>query len=279
MERSVETQNEQMKQQIAAGFSRAAASYDHVGPPVFAYFGQQLVELTQLSQNVRVLDVATGRGAIFFPAAQQSEGQIVGIDLSEQMVQETRQEMQRRGIQNGELYVMDAEKLKFTNGSFDVVFCGFVLFFLPCLDHALTEYYRALKKSGCIAISTWGRDDPRWSWYGELLGNYHVSSDAVPWVKFQAPKDEDALRRVLTQVGFQQIHSIVKEKEFVYADEEEWWAVQWSHGMRHVLETLSPPELVNFKADAFSSMQSMKQPDGFHQFYSALFTFGVKLLD
>jgi ubiquinone/menaquinone biosynthesis C-methylase UbiE len=272
------TQKEQMKQHIAAGFGRAAATYDRVGPHFFSHFGQRLVALVQPSNGARVLDVAAGRGAILFPAAERvgPQGHVVGIDMSEQMVQETHAEIVRREVKNAEMHLMDAEQLNFPDASFDGVYCGFALFFLPHLDGALAEYFRVLRPGGHIAVSTWGKDDTRWSWYGELLKAYQVSWEAAPWLKFQALKEQEELREVMTRAGFQQLNIIVEEREFVYANEEEWWAIQWSHGMRHLLETLSPAVLLNLKADAFRRMQAIRQPDGFHQMYTALLTCGMK---
>ena|SRR5438105_7094085 len=84
--------NAAQKANVAALYNRVATTYDHVGPPVFAEFGQRLVEITGISTGAKVLDIAAGRGANLFPAAAQvgSMGQVVGIDLAESMVEETR---------------------------------------------------------------------------------------------------------------------------------------------------------------------------------------------
>ena len=73
---------------IVGVFSRAAATYDRIGPQCFAHFGQRLVERAHLTPGADVLDVAAGRGAILFAAAQQvgPSGQVRGIDFSADMV-------------------------------------------------------------------------------------------------------------------------------------------------------------------------------------------------
>ena len=50
-------------------FNQAATIYDRVGPPIFAHFGQSLVDLADLRSGDQVLDVAAGRGALLFPIA------------------------------------------------------------------------------------------------------------------------------------------------------------------------------------------------------------------
>ena len=57
------------KESIARRFDRVAATYGRVGPRFFAHFGRRLVELAQIPAGADVLDVATGRGAILYPAA------------------------------------------------------------------------------------------------------------------------------------------------------------------------------------------------------------------
>ena len=60
---------ETRKAQMAANFSRLAPDYDAAG--CFAYFGQHLVEIVGIEPGQRVLDVASGRGAVLFPAAER----------------------------------------------------------------------------------------------------------------------------------------------------------------------------------------------------------------
>ena len=60
----------QDKKDILQGvFTRSAASYEHIR--YFPIFGEWLVETAQIPKGARVLDVACGRGAVLFPAAQR----------------------------------------------------------------------------------------------------------------------------------------------------------------------------------------------------------------
>ncbi|MGE5462125.1 MAG: class I SAM-dependent methyltransferase [Syntrophothermus sp.] len=117
------------------------------------------MELAQISNGARILDIATGRGAVLFPAAEAvgEQGHVTGIDLSKEMVEETRREIQGRNLKNVDLKIMDSEHLEFPDGSFDLVFCSFAIFFFPQLERALSEMMRVLKPGGRIAVSTWGR--------------------------------------------------------------------------------------------------------------------------
>jgi hypothetical protein len=69
-------------------FSRAAPTYDTVGPRHFSYFADRLVEFVGIDAGNVVLDVATGAGAVLFAATERvgTQGTVVGIDLSPAML-------------------------------------------------------------------------------------------------------------------------------------------------------------------------------------------------
>ncbi len=114
-------------------WSRAAAGFSHTGPDIFQYFGKGLVDFARVQPGAKVLDVATGRGAVLFPAAGQAgiKGQVIGIDYSTGMVDQTNAEIKSSGITNAEARQMDAETLDFPDQSFDYVFCSMAIFFFP----------------------------------------------------------------------------------------------------------------------------------------------------
>src|SRR5262249_48963717 len=136
-----------MKQTMAGTFDRAAATYDQVGPRFFAHFGRGLVAAADPPPGASVLDVATGRGACLFPAAKRvgPAGRVAGIDLAEGMVAETAAQIERMHLAQAEVRRMDAEHLDFPDVTFDVVLCGFALFFFADLAGTLGEFWRVLK--------------------------------------------------------------------------------------------------------------------------------------
>jgi ubiquinone/menaquinone biosynthesis C-methylase UbiE len=114
-------------------------------------------EVAQIPSGSKVLDVATGRGAVLYPASESVgfQGSVTGIDLSEKMVQETNKELAgKKMFSNVEVRQMDAEHLGFPDESFDFVLCGFAIFFFPQLDKAMAEFHRVLKPTGQICVST-----------------------------------------------------------------------------------------------------------------------------
>jgi ubiquinone/menaquinone biosynthesis C-methylase UbiE len=275
----------EQKRETTGVFSRGAATYGQVGPPFFAHFGRRLVELAQVPNGARVLDIATGRGAVLFPAAEAvgEQGHVTGIDLSKEMVDETSREVERRNLKNVEIQNMDAEHLEFPHGSFDIVFCSFAIFFFPQLERALSEMMRVLKPGGRLAVSTWAPLDERGKWYTDLLDSYlpEKKQEAGPQSKrgpvFNTP---EGLQAILSSAGFSDIEILSESKEFSYTDEDEFWAVHWSHGGRRNLEAIErkygQEGLQRFQAEASQHLKMMQQAGGITELFSALFGFGTR---
>ena len=270
------------KKDILQGvFTRSAASYEHIR--YFPVFGEWLVETAKIPEGAKVLDVACGRGAVLFPAAERvgPNGLVTGIDLAEGMARETQMEIKRRGLNQAEARQMDAENLTFPDSSFDFVLCGFSLQFFPHLDRALSEFRRVLrspdpvsgKPNGHIAVTTWGADDERWDWFEDLRKAYGAAIS----LGSQSMDKPDEIKRWFSQAGFVDIQISTKEIDMVYLDEEEWWNVEWFISARAGLEKLSPEDLERLKAEAFAKVQEQKQDDGFHYRLEAFCTTANKM--
>ena len=106
----------------------------------------------------RVLDVACGAGANFESFREASH--ITAIDLSQGMLDIARRKADRLGL-SIDLQVMDAERLEFPDGSFDVVVSALSTCTFPDPVTALREMGRVIKPDGSIlllehGLSSWG---------------------------------------------------------------------------------------------------------------------------
>ena len=262
------------KKDILQGvFTRSASSYGYIR--YFPIFGEWLVETAQILEGAKVLDVACGRGAVLFAAAERvgPSGQVIGVDLAEGMARETEMEIQRRRLKQAEARQMDAENLTFPDSSFDFVLCGFSLQFFPHLEQALSEFGRVLKPGGHIAVTTWGADDDRWDWFDDLRTAYGASIS----LGSQSLDKPDEIQDWFSKAGFVNIEISTKEIDLAYSDEEEWWNVLWSISGRAGLEKIGVERLEQLKAEAFEKMQTQKEPDGFHHRLEAFCTTATKI--
>lgn len=265
------------KEQVAKLYSRVAATYGRIGPDLFTPFGRFLVACANLSPGVRVLDVATGRGAVLFAAAEQvgPAGFVVGIDLAEQMVQKLAADLSEMHMNNTTVKQMDAENLTFPNASFDAVLCSYTLPLFPRVERAVAEFHRVLRPGGKVGVCVPSGGDERWSWYTQLVfayhQTYHLSMEWVPSILGQLE-----VARLFQEAGFIDLSTISQDYEFVYASEQEWWEAQWTDAARFPLENMPPAILEQFRTEVFQHMASLRQPDGLHYRRRAFSVVGTK---
>jgi demethylmenaquinone methyltransferase/2-methoxy-6-polyprenyl-1,4-benzoquinol methylase len=101
-----------------------------------------------------ILDVCTGTGDIAIRFAQSdSVGEIIGIDLSEEMLHIARRKTKSNGFE-GKIKLLKADvlNLPFDDGSFDVVSIGFGLRNLTDRKKGISEMVRVLKDGGRLVI-------------------------------------------------------------------------------------------------------------------------------
>jgi SAM-dependent methyltransferase len=247
------------KAQTQALFNLVAPTYDSAGPASFAYFGRELVDLVGVEPGQRVLDVATGRGAVLIPAAERAghSGEVVGIDLAEGMLEATAVEIQRRGLSARALR-MDAEQLDFPDASFDRVLCGFGVMFLPNQAAAAAGFRRVLKPGGRVGLSTWKVtqvDD-----LGAVLGSLGLSSGQAPgWIT-----GTERLRELLESAGFSRVDVKESSRTFVYGDIEHYWQTAMTTGLRRDLATLSEEDTQRAREALFERLGDRRRDDGLH---------------
>jgi SAM-dependent methyltransferase len=143
-------------------------------------------------------------------------------------------------------------------GAFAAVLCGFGIFFLPDPEAAMQGFRRALAPGGTVGLSTWGAEDPRWSWEDDLLADVVVERRAVRR-PFDEPADLEALVR---DAGFDDVVVHTEHHDVHLADADEWWAWKWSYSLRGVLEQLPSERLERLRAEAADRMSVMQTDRG-----------------
>ena len=113
------------------------------------------LKFADLQSKERVLDIGSGPGKNCLQAAEEvgEKGQVVGLDISEDMITAADKEARKQEIENIKFVVGDAEKIPFDDQYFDVVISDCVLNLVPDKKKAFKEINRVLKQGGRIAIS------------------------------------------------------------------------------------------------------------------------------
>ncbi len=270
------------KKEITADFfNQVASAYDRIGPRPFSHFGRRFAELAQIPENASVLDIASGRGAVLFPAAELAgaHGRVTGIDFSDEMVRETSAEIAGLNLKNAEILKMDAENLEFSDDSFDFVLCGFGIFLLSDLQQAFKEFARVLKPDGRVGVTVFNEGCKYFEWLEELIFSFTETCDLqdVEIQKTYSPKlfTSAELEEILKTAEFEDVHVTHEEAGFIYNNEDELWSSFWSHGAKRLLDQLNPELQDNFKSFVYDQIQDIKHSDGIHiPSISVLYGFG-----
>ncbi len=276
--------HDSMKQMVIGMYDRAASLYEQVGVRQTTYFGNLLVNTLPIPVGSRVLDVASGRGALLFAAAEKvgTSGTVIGIDLAPQMVEKTKAEAHQRGLGQVELLLMDADKVGFRANSFDYIFCGFALHWLD-YPSVLRQALTCLNPGGCFAASIpyvplREEDFAPWKWLFELTTAVFPADFTPPpaWIAPRRLNKPELAQAALREAGFVDVQTEAHEVVLFFKDEQDWWAWEWSQGSRFWLEGMSPDGRERFQREAFEHLQTMKGPQGIPIKDGALFVIGHK---
>ncbi len=110
----------------------------------------ELAELCQVSQNTRLLDVASGTGESACFLVEEYGCTAVGIDASEILVAQAKEKAEKRGLQI-DFRVGDAHDLPFAINAFDVVISECTTCVLD-KERAIGEMGRVAKSGGYVGI-------------------------------------------------------------------------------------------------------------------------------
>lgn len=114
--------------------------------------------LETIYDNEKILDLCTGTAtSVIAVAKNKTKVQIIGIDLSDNMLKVAKSKVKEAGLKNVRLYKMDATKLKFKDNCFDKILISLVLHELDeeLADKVIMEAKRVLKDDGEIIIAEW----------------------------------------------------------------------------------------------------------------------------
>jgi ubiquinone/menaquinone biosynthesis C-methylase UbiE len=110
-----------------------------------------------LSSTERVLDIACGTGEFErIVLAEQSTQQIVGVDISEQMLAIAKQKL--CSFPTVSFQIANASALSFADHSFDIVVSANAFHYFDDPMLSLKEMRRVLKPNGRVIILDWCRD-------------------------------------------------------------------------------------------------------------------------
>jgi ubiquinone/menaquinone biosynthesis C-methylase UbiE len=282
--------------------TRDATSYDAVTEQ-FDYFTERLssplaarmVSLAEIKTSDSVLDIGTGTGVVALQAAKKigAGGKVVGIDLSNGMLATATAKAEKLGLaEKVEFRRMDAEKLEFSDESFETVVSLFALLHFPDPLTALKEIYRVMKPNGKLVVAV-GSSPPLFSVSG-LTHRLKVLPDLVRrkqgkqlvapgfldlLVERYLPESKDAeeshlashshnrtggVSELVQTAGFKVLQTEWQGHQAQFGKPEEFWEIQrtFSSIARKRLSNAAPEKVESLQQDFFRQCRKVQAHGG-----------------
>jgi len=199
-----------------AGYTVMQDEYDHLdGYVADADLGLGCglpTEFAGIKKGDVVVDLGSGAGNDVFVARAivGDEGKVIGIDMTQEMIDKANRNNQKLGYKNVEFHLGEIEEMPLDNLIADVVVSNCVLNLVPSKQKAFAEIYRILKGNGHFCVSDIVIK-------GELPANLKKSAEMYAGCVSGAIQLEDYLR-IIKDTGFKNIE-IKKTKVIDLPDE------------------------------------------------------------
>ena len=184
------------KEQMRQMFDRIAPSYDHLNHimslNIDRSWRKRGVALVKKGAPKRILDLATGTADLaIYMAEQMPDVQIVGGDISDEMLAVGEQKVRKAGLERRvTLCRADAEALAFEPASFDAVTVAFGVRNFADLSLSLSQMHRVLRTGGQVMILELSTPrNPLVRWCYELY-----AFRFLPWIGGLVSHDKPAYR-------------------------------------------------------------------------------------
>jgi ubiquinone/menaquinone biosynthesis C-methylase UbiE len=206
----------------AAGWEQQVAGYDDFFGPITTRLVAPLLDAAAVGPASRVLDVASGPGYVASVAAER-EASVVGLDVSEGMVERARSLHPQLDFRLG-----SAEALPFDDSAFDAVVANFLMLHLGRPERAAAEFARVLRPGGRVALTVWDAPDQA-RFIGVLVEAVAAAGAAPPQDMPVGPPifrfaDEPEFTRVLSDQGLVDVRVETIAYSHVESSAEALWS-------------------------------------------------------
>lgn len=247
---------------VAPGWRRNRERFGVTESPIT----DRLVPLSGAKRGDRVLDMACGTGDPAFALAETvgPEGYVLGLDLSEEMIEASRAWAESQNITNVEFRLIKSElEPGVEPRSFDAATCRHGLQFMPDPVAALQELRGAVKPKGRVAVSTWTTPErnPNFTLPKEIIARHTDLPEEDPEAPglFALPTPED-LELLFETAGLTGVETEVFPTPVARANSAEsyWHSIETVAGpLVSLLASLTEDQRREIREDAIRTLKEM----------------------
>ena len=258
-------QAETHKQQVQQIFASIAPAYDCPATRFFPFCADRLVSYVKPKPGSKVLDVATGTGAVAVPFAQAigAGGRVTAVDFSAEMLDRAEANIRKMALDNVDLHEMDAERLDFRSNYFHSVVCSYGLFFLPDMPRALREWVRVLRPGGRLVFTSFEETAFR-PMLDDFVERLQSCGAELPDGPFGSRRIASLAhcRELLHDAGLIEVAAERVQIGYHLNDENDWWDVVSSTAMRALFDQLADDRKEAFRKEHLAWVAAQKTDDG-----------------
>ncbi|MEJ2611612.1 MAG: methyltransferase domain-containing protein [Candidatus Thiodiazotropha sp.] len=235
----------QYKKGIEANFDDVSRRYDE--NRFFAISAAKMAALVPSSGSMKILDISTGTGAVAIEIASKYEdASIEAIDLSQGMLEIAKSKARVKCITNIAFRQCDVEQMTYADHTFDVVSCGYGLFFYPDMEVTYQTICKTIKPGGAFIFSSF--TDAAFNPYAECLlerlkRDCNVDPPSRIRERLKSRPQIEALVSTSRYNSLDVNHEPIRYPISI----DQWWSLLNSNGFKSLLDQLHPQQLDSFK--------------------------------
>ena len=212
------------KEEVAEMFNNISGKYDFLNHllsmGIDKIWRKKAIRMLKEVHPKKILDIASGTGDFALEALSLKPNEVVGLDISEGMLEVGRKKMKRKKVDHIiSMKQGDSENIPFDDDYFDGLTVGFGVRNFENLEKGLSEMLRVVKKDGRLIILEFSK--PKKFPIKQLFGFY--SKRIIPLLGKKISKDERAyaylpesvdafpegqnFKDILSKVGYKNVES------------------------------------------------------------------------
>lgn len=269
----------EFKQQVADLYSQRSSNYDE--GDFHPRLAHHLIQHADIHSGQKILDIATGTGLVAIEAAQLvgSEGRVVGVDISNGLLEQAKRKARVAELSNIELMLADAETLDFPDNTFDRVLCCSALPLMTNVPVDLRLWRRFLKPDGLIGLCVFAET----AFVGGVVLQRVAKRYGVELIFSDLTGTKEKCYTLLREAGFEDVEvkteqfgSYISLSQAKGMGEGSFRNLRNPHPLSRPLLQLQPEQLEQLKAECLVELEALVTDKGVWNDITTFFVLGRK---